>query len=235
MGTVNPKMEGTPLIDAVPQSGPCPLKCRACYFNLGFYRDTPFVPTAEEAEGKIVRVCSGNDANNQRELVIEATAHLSHKYYCTAIPTFGFGGPAVFTCNRDENQPPTLVGEDICTLGYDARLVTDDLMSVRFRYTPWNQKHLKSAIKWYCETLGTPLLITPMRYYDVADIPEEHRDLYVFKKHLVHSYYMLKAEVDGSLRTVSWGHRLAYICAGLCRDCLLCVHFYRQVQERWTR
>jgi len=221
----NPKQDGSPLLDAVPQSGKCPLNCRACYFNLGFYRDVPFVPTAEEAEGHIVRVCSGNDANNQRDLVIEATAHLKDKYYCTAVPRFDFPGPVVFTCNPDEEAPPTL------------KCGPMHLMAVRFRYAPWLDGYLQEAVDHYCRGLRVPLLITPMRYAEEEDIPEEFRDQYIYREHILHPYWMLKDEENGAvaLRRRDWGHPLAFVCAGLCKDCLLCVHFYHQAARRMQK
>ena len=220
----NPKMDGSPLLDAVPQSGKCPLNCRACYFNLGFYRDVPFVPTAEEAEGHIVRVCSGNDANNQRDLVIKATAHLKDKYYCTAIPRFDFPGPVVFTCNRAEEEAPALVHGR-------------NLMTVRFRYAPWLDEYLLDAVDYYCHLQRRPLLVTPMRYTELADIPDKFRDQYIYREHILHPYWMLKDEENGAraLRQRDWGHPLAFVCAGLCKDCLLCVHFYHQAVGRMKK
>ena len=75
-GTVrNPKQEGTPFWDCIPQVGPCPIGCSQCFYNRpdAYYVpiDKPHVPTPEEVGDGIVRMNCGNDSNNQRDLVIE--------------------------------------------------------------------------------------------------------------------------------------------------------------------
>ncbi len=221
----NPKQDGTILLDAVPQKGMCELGCPDCYFNRAmaegdYHNMPPFVPTAEEAEGMLVRVCSGNDANVQRGLVIESTKDLRDKWYCTRIPQFDFPGPVVYTCNGNEFDPPHLA------------VATGNIMAVRFRYNPWNKDYCDAAIDWYCVESGRPLLITPMRYYHEEKIPEEHKDKFVFRKATVHSYWVQKAEKDGTLRRTNWGSPLVWVCAGLCKDCQLCVHLYHQAMSR---
>jgi hypothetical protein len=213
---MNPKLEGSPIVDAVPQAGKCPHNCRACYFNRGFYREPPFIPTDDEAEGKIVRVCSGNDANNNRELVIDVTKHYPNKFYCTSQPFFDFPGPVQYTCNPNEEAPPTLTG-------YDAR---HRIHSVRFRFTPWHLNYLRNAISWYCTVLQLPLILSPMRYYDLEDIPVDWRPQYTLKKHILNSYYMFNHETE--MRSWPYSSRFVFVCSGLCRDCLQCVRFYQQ-------
>lgn len=221
----NPKMEGTLLIDAVPQEGKCPHGCRACYFNAGFYRDTPFVPTKEEAQGCVVRVNSGNDSNNQRDLVLARTVHLQHKYYCTSVPTFGFGAPVQFTCNPNELESPFLVPASCA----------NELHSVRFRYAPWNEKHLRLAVSHYAKALRVPVIITPMRYYAEDDIPKQYRCLYTHKTHILTVTWQLKNESGLRWDTRRWGgaaeSRLVFACSGRCADCLMCYHLYRQMVE----
>ena len=74
--TRNPKQEGTPFFDCIPQIGPCPINCNQCFYNRpGAYYvpiDKPHVPTPEEVGDGIVRMNCGNDSNNQRDLAIEA-------------------------------------------------------------------------------------------------------------------------------------------------------------------
>ena len=54
----NPKQEGTPFFDCIPQIGPCPIGCNQCFYNRpGAYYvpiDKPHVPTPEEVSDGIV-------------------------------------------------------------------------------------------------------------------------------------------------------------------------------------
>ena len=65
----NPKQEGTPFWDCIPQTGPCPMQCNQCFYNRpGAYYvpiDKPHVPTPEEVGDGIVRMNCGHDCNNQ--------------------------------------------------------------------------------------------------------------------------------------------------------------------------
>ena len=65
----NPKLEGSNMIAAIPQTGKCPLGCSGCFFNSGrsflepLDENTPNMPSLEQSEGKIVRVNDGNDSS----------------------------------------------------------------------------------------------------------------------------------------------------------------------------
>jgi hypothetical protein len=55
---MNPKLQGSNIIDAIPQTGSCPMTCPECFFNGGrFCRtlDESLLPTLEEVGDKIVR------------------------------------------------------------------------------------------------------------------------------------------------------------------------------------
>ena len=65
--TLNPKFEGSGIIDCKPQKGLCPLDCNQCFYNRpnAFYVDPeqPIMPTLEEVGEQIVRINSGHDSN----------------------------------------------------------------------------------------------------------------------------------------------------------------------------
>ena len=118
----NPKLEGSGIIEAIPQTGECPIGCDECFYNgKRFYRslDTPLLPSLQEAQGNIVRVNSGHDSNVQRGLVIKSTEQYLDKFYNTSIANFDFPGPVVFTAN---GRKPIL-----------AKRGLDNLMFVRAR------------------------------------------------------------------------------------------------------
>lgn len=175
----NPKLEGSNIIDAIPQVGECPIKCEECFYNSGrFFRplDTPLMPTLEEAEGKVVRVNSGHDSNLQRNLVISSTSHFKHKFYNTSIAKFDFPGPVVFTCNGHrlilvKNPPP-------------------NLMFVRFRVSTANLEDADKAVNHYWIGHGIPVVMTFMRYYDKNRVPDE--SAYEFRKSVLNTYWMPK-------------------------------------------
>ena len=103
----NPKLVGSNIVDCIPQTGECPNHCSECFYNGGrFFRtlDKPMFPTAKECEGKIVRVNSGNDSNNRREMVIAATDCYPHRFFNTAVPRLDFPAPVVLTINPQHND-----------------------------------------------------------------------------------------------------------------------------------
>jgi len=179
----NPKLVGSGLIDAIPQVGECRLKCPECFYNGGrFYRslNMPLLPTAEEARGKIVRVNSGHDSNLQRGLVLAKTCIYEHRFYNTSIPRFDFEDcPVVFTCN-----------------GRRLILVKDppkNLMFVRFRLATDNLEEADRAVQHYWLEHGIPVVMTFMRYYAKAAVPDP--DKYEFRQSVINSYWMIKVAV----------------------------------------
>ena len=55
----NPKLEGSGIIDAIPQCGPCPNNCPECFYNREeFFTDKtrPYLPTVDEVGDRIVRM-----------------------------------------------------------------------------------------------------------------------------------------------------------------------------------
>lgn len=213
----NPKLEGSNIIDVIPQTGSCPLNCPSCYYNNNFYRplDTPLLPTLEDVGDKICRVNSGNDSNNQKELVINSTRKYKHKFFNTSIPNFtGFeNNPIVFTCNREENDLPYL-GMDV-----------SNLMMVRFRTTMWNIKHCDLAISWYTQ-LNIPVVITWMRYLDDKDIPLRYRRFYYKNTHILNTYFLLNEYYKRGIMNKYKDIPLVVECKELCKNCGNCEGFY---------
>jgi len=229
----NPKLEGSNMVDCIPQSGECPLNCEECYYNGGrFYRPLePLLPTLREAEGKIVRVNSGHDSNIERNKVIYLTQDYPHKFYNTSIPKLDFGAPVVLTINgRDTDK--TFIHPNVKEI-QDNIL---ELMAVRFRVNTWNLELCDSAIKAWCNEPYIPFLLTDMRYYDKNNIqkPEDYR----WKKHILNEYYCLKPEVLDQIiesysmdQTVFWCGN-PFTKSTYCRDCRLCEIFYWRTRLR---
>jgi len=213
----NPKMKGTNIIDCIPQVGECPLRCDECYYNSGrFYRtlDEPLIPTLEEAKGKIVRINSGHDSNIQRDLVIRATKCYEHKFYNTSLSNFDFPAPVVFTCNGRELH---LVKRGL-----------DNLMFVRVRTSVFNMDEVLNATMYYLNH-NVPVVLTFMRYYDISKIPISYRKGFVFKKHILNSYYCHTEEMQ--LRVLERFKGLGVCMCGtpvssLCVDCRNCEFLY---------
>lgn len=178
MSGQNPKMVGTNLIDAIPQTGECPMKCAECFYNGGrFYRalNEPLLPSLEEAKDKIVRVNSGHDSNIDREYVIEMTEKYPNKFYNTSLPNFDFPAPVVFTCN----------GRNLILAKKDL----NNLMFVRVRTSIFDLETIDKAVNYYLVKHKIPVVFTFMRYYDGTVIPDEYKKYFVFKKHILNSYF----------------------------------------------
>lgn len=214
----NPKMAGSNLIDCVPQVGRCPNNCDQCYYNKWFYAGfEPVIPTAEDAEGKIVRVNSGNDSNNQRELVLEATRGYKHRFYNTSIPKFDFEDcPVVLTINPRQDGDWVAVA------------LRDNLMFVFFRMNTWNVDMAKEAIRHYCFDIGVPVVLTFMRYFDLLSVHEPHH--YEPRKHVLHEYWDITEKAWWMVMSELPLSNLLFTCGTpghpYCRDCGVCETLY---------
>jgi hypothetical protein len=219
----NPKLEGSNVIDCIPQTGKCSNGCVECYYNHdGFFTDKkePLIPTLEEVGDKIVRVNSGHDSNLLRDLVIETTKQYKKKFYSTSIPRFDFPGPVVFTCNGKYTDEASLITCD-----------TKNLMAVRFRTNMWNLCVLHETISFY-NPYVVPVLITFMRYMNLDNIPEEYRSYYEEKKSILNTYYILKQEYKEKIYDDVYDRHnqsLNFACAlksSYCKDCGNCEKLY---------
>lgn len=177
----NPKLQGSNIVDCIPQVGECPVNCPECFYNGGrFYKDLDKSLEPIVLSNKIVRVNSGHDSNLQKELVLKKTKYYKHKFYNTNFPNFDFPAPVVFTCNGGKKEELKLVK------------TTKNLMFVRARVNFWNLNDVDRAVRYYLLKNEIPVVLTFMRYYNVDKIPNEYRDKYEWKKHILNSYYCLK-------------------------------------------
>jgi hypothetical protein len=214
----NPKMVGSNLIDCVPQKGPCPNACNQCYYNKWFYAGhEPFVPSEEEAAGKIVRVNSGHDSNIQKSIVLEATRHFSHRFYNTSIPNLDFeNAPVVLTVNPREDHD------------WVALENTDNLMYVRARVDTWNIDMVQKIISHYT-SLSVPVVLTFTRYYDMIK-KDNFNFWYRLKKHVLHDYWDVTEDAWWMLMATLARNTLVFSCgspySSYCRDCGVCETLY---------
>lgn len=240
---MNPKVQGSGIVTARPQAGPCPNGCHACYYNApNYFEDTAFssFPTPEEAKGKLVRVNDGHDSNlggvirlpvghwlsgdyrfakdtrlgieltRDRLVAIVATLY-EHPFWNTSIPRFDFPGPVMFTCN---GRQPLYVE---CPA---------NVMAVRIRCNAWEWSTLWTLADHYTAQ-NIPVLLTPMRYYSLDDIPPGQRIHYAQRKHILNEEWQL-ADGEQSMLAQKLAHALnnrgiyVLLCHGLCRDCGNC-------------
>jgi len=229
----NPKLEGSMMVECIPQVGQCPNNCLECYYNGGgFFTDkqTPLIPTLEEVGDKIVRVNSGHDSNIQKELVLEVTNKYPKKFYNTSLPNFDFPAPVVFTCNGRDTD-------------YSAMMVVKNLrnvMMVRFRANLWNLDLLDEVVSFYAHLI--PVTITFMRYTDLANIPIKYREHYEIRKSILNMYYRLSKvkqmeiveKYPGPMKG-SFSQRMVGMCgtpdSSYCRDCNRCFWAYNRLVD----
>jgi len=183
----NPKLAGTILIDAIPQTGLCPNNCLECFYNSGFFRplDAPLLPSLKEVGEKIVRVNTGHDSNIQKDLVLKKTKKYKKKFYNTSMPNFDFPGPVVFTCNGRYTNEALLIADE-------EKL--DNLMMVRFRSHPGNTNLLLKCVNYYAVKNAVPVTITFMRYKDKNNIAPDKLHMYKIKRSILNDYWILRDE-----------------------------------------
>lgn len=237
--TTNPKMEGSGIIDAIPQTGKCPNACGSCFYNEGFYRtlDEPLMPSAEEARRWIVRVNSGHDSalltEEEFDDVVDAYSDL---FFNTSLPDqfikkhFKFGRsnyPFVVTVN-----PGDMTDKDFHRLEGD---MLTNLMFVRVRVNLWNVEFVKKVCKYYSK-LDVPIVLTYMRYKTQPD-RVYGADCYQKVKHIINSYWQLSKYnqwhnanyyIDRYPRVHLCGSRFS----SLCRDCGTCLREYMRIKVR---
>ncbi len=212
----NPKLEGTDIIDCIPQTGECPIGCAECFYNGGrFYRtlDEPLIPTAEESDGKIVRINSGHDSNVDRQCVVGVVAPYVDFFFNTSVPKFDFPGPVVFTCN-----------------GKTSHFVhcSENVMFVRVRANTWDLEIQDKLVEHYVEQ-NVPVVITFMRYY--AEESVVNPDDYSYGKSILNEYWKIKPEawIKVMRRYEKKGVRTCGTpSSSYCVDCRNCELLYRE-------
>lgn len=186
----NPKVKGSGIITAIPQTGVCPNRCEDCFFQSGrsylepLEKNLPHLPPKELTENRIVRINDGNDSNIGREAVEEAAQQYDMYFFNTAIDKDleKFSAPVVLTINRGQLT-------DMCPLKVDP--IPDNLMFVRVRTNVWNlDTVVKPAVEYYTKQ-GVAVVLTFMAYY-TEKIPEENKGCYEWKKRTLNSYWVLK-------------------------------------------
>lgn len=227
----NPKMIGSNLIDCVPQGmDRCPNNCSSCFMHQpnGFYRDIPFWPTEQEAEGKIVRVNSVHDSNIFRGLVIRSTDRYPNRFFNTSRQRFDFPAPVIFTCNGSDTDRSAIYTSEV-----------DNLMAVRVRVNTWNTKIVKQAVWWYTEYHKVPVLLTFMRYKWGASGLITHITDYEVRKHVVHSWWDIKRKDQKAIMDIWEDNDLVFTCgtltSSLCKDCGNCEELYWRWMARNVR
>jgi len=237
----NPKQEGTPFFDCIPQIGPCPIGCNQCFYNRpGAYYvpiDRPHVPTPEEVGDGIVRMNCGNDSNNQRDLVIEAARQYRRYFFNTSIPRFDFPGPIVLTANPKEEQEGSYAMPN--WYGDDWHSPAANLMFVRLRTSATNLRLVNQAVAAWTAA-QVPVVITFMAYYDHE--PQVPADLlfkgecYQWRVRHINSYWCPTKEFMRWVMSRYAGNRLVSMCSSIdsayCRDCRNCESHYLQTIKR---
>ena len=222
MSEQNPKLVGSGIVDCIPQTGECPMGCPECFYTGGrFYRtlDEPLWPTAEEANGKVLRVNSGHDSNldgpniSRAELIKRVAGDYENFFFNTSIPNFDFPGPVVFTCNGRES------------LSLEC---SENVMFVRVRVNTWDLVIQDRLVEHYLKE-GVPVVLTFMRYYEVDSVPKDHQPLYAWKRHVLNEYWCPtpRAVIQVMGRYAGKGVRMCGTPASsFCVDCRNCELLY---------
>lgn len=229
----NPKLEGTCVVDCIPQIGPCLHDCNQCFYNRSgaFYTpiDKPNIPTLEEVGGGIVRMNCGNDSNTQRELVIEIAKQYKQYFFNTSVPRFDFPGPVVFTANSNEEKY-ALVPENLDS-------IPRNLMFVRLRVSCTNLAVIDGAVKQWTE-YHVPVVLTFMAYYDYEPKVPDNLGFkcYEWRVRHINSYWCPTKEFMRWVMSRYQNNRLVSMCSSIdsayCRDCRNCEIYYLQTMKR---
>ena len=232
----NPKQADSLVYDCIPQTGPCPRGCSQCFYNRpgAFYTDIaqPSVPNPVALpDGAIVRMNSGHDSNLQRDLVLETARRYPRAFFNTSVDRLDFPGPVVLTVNPQE-ESDTFYTPWKCG-------VPNNLMFVRVRVSPSNFKTAEQAVCMWAEE-GVPVVLTLMRYYDqeppASVWPFQVDTPYVFKKHLLNTYWCPTPAWSRAVLNRFRGWREVSLCgaheSGLCKDCRNCETYYLQAAKR---
>lgn len=230
----NPKLEGSGLIECIPQTGKCPNDCPDCFFQNGrsylepLEKNLPHIPPIRLTEGRVVRLNDGNDSNNQRELVEKTAKQYKDYFFNTSIPykLDKFSGPVVLTIN------PGKMTDDYF---FKLRKIPKNLMFVRIRTNLWNLNQIViPAIKYYTD-MGTSVVLTFMAYY-TTPIPKKYKKDYIWKKRTTNNYWCLKPEKIDEIMNKFKDNPYVYSCGVkgqyYCKFCGNCLREYYNTKER---
>jgi len=233
----NPKTAGSGILCAIPQKGPCPVRCADCFFQSGrsflepLDENLPNMPTPEQTRGKVVRFNDGNDSNHQRDLVMAAAAQYEHVFFNTSMPKDleGFGRPVVLTVNpgKKTDRSAHLIDP-----------VPANLMFVRFRANTWNTELCDQVVEHYSKR-EVPIVLTFMAYYGES-VPEAHQKHYSFRKRTLNSYWVINPEAWDMLLARYPDNQWVYGCGKdamtfKCHRCGNCLREYFMTLERMNK
>jgi hypothetical protein len=237
----NPKTRGSGILACIPQKGICPNKCEDCFFQSGrsylepLSDNLPNMPSAELAQGKVIRVNDGNDSNVNRKSTQKAASIYPMRFYNTAInkDLSLFDAPVVLTINpgKQTDESWTKVAP-----------IPRNLMFVRFRANTWNVHHYllaDEAIEYY-SAHEIPVILTFMAYYDESSIPCMHKENYIYRKRTLNSYWAITTKawegVMGCYKYNKWVHSCGKIEGEMgatgCKFCGNCLREYFATMER---
>jgi hypothetical protein len=241
MTTRNPKQEGTPFWDCIPQVGPCPIGCNQCFYNRpGAYYvpiDKPNVPTPDEVGDDIVRMNCGNDSNNQRELVIDTARKYKRYFFNTSVPNYDFPGPVVLTANPKEEEWGKYTLPNVHPAWTSP---ADNLMFVRLRTSPTNLNLVARAIHAWTAA-QVPCVITFMAYYDHEPVvPTDVLQgvggpCYEWRTRHINAYHCPTEAYMRWVMAQYRSNRLVSMCSSIdtsyCRACHNCETYYLQTMK----
>lgn len=233
----NPKTKGSGVVCAIPQTTRCPGNCKDCFFQSGrsylepLAENLPNMPKPHK--NRVVRVNDGNDSNNDRELVIEATKPYPWKFFNTSFPQDlqRYPAPVVLTIN-----PGRMTDKKF----YQIDKPPPQLMFVRFRVNTWNLGLCDKAVAYYAAR-EVPVVLTFMAYHDILDIPEGHRHNYEDRVRTTNTYWAITTEAwHEEVMEQYWFNRYVYSCGKIegkeggtkCKHCGNCLREFFSTLER---
>jgi len=233
---MNPKMDGSGLVECIPQTGLCPNDCEHCFYNGEQWyrtREEPLLPSVEEAVGKVVRMNSGHDSNIEREKVLAVAGVYRHVFMNTSIAEFDFGlnpwtgvpYPVVFTCNGRE---PLFVD------------VPPHVMYVRVRAKSWDLCEQDDVVDHYVNQ-GAVVVLTWMNYPVREAIPDMVMASgdYEERVHVANRYWRMtpSAMLDTlgehlHMRSAELVRTCGTLWSSMCKDCGNCETLYWETLRR---
>lgn len=214
---INKKLQGSNIVECIPQSGRCSYNCPCCFFNA-FYEDynLPVLPDADEvnAKGHIVRVNTVHDSNLYRSGVIDATTKYKHKFYNTSMSMIrNFPSAVVLTVNpRPEVE-----------FFIDADYV-HNLMFVRIRHGDVSTVPIVRRLIDHYRHLSIPIVLTFNRY-----LTKIVSDNYERRRYIKHTWWELTKEAKLNVMRAYTGMGI-WVCgtltSNLCVDCRNCEDLY---------
>lgn len=233
----NPKLAGSGILGAIPQTGTCPNNCPDCFFQSGrsflepLEENLPNMPTEKDIRGRIVRVNDGHDSNIKRSDVMGACQGYPMRFYNTAIPKAldEFDAPVVLTVNP---------GDKTDTDFHKLEEIPPNLMFVRVRVNTWNLDLVREAVEYYTSR-EVPVVLTFMAYFNES-IPEGHEEDYIYRKRTLNSYWAITTAAWRWVMTLFENNVWVHSCGKIegeqgnpkCRHCGNCIREYFAATER---